>query len=342
MTIFGPTLGTLWRTIESYGIDPREVIDQSVYTPGREGRIHFRLSFDNYDRIRTEVTEIIGDPAVGVRSADHIHPSHFGALGYAWMASSSLLTGFRRLQRYGRMFNDFESWLIDEGRDEVAMTLQFSAPIRRPDEVADSFVAGLTALCRLNYGQQLNPDRVMLARPAPDDPSPWFGFFRCSVEFNADANRLVLSITKASKPLSGSDPQMVALHEQVIERYLAGLDRGDILNRARVEIADQLPSGGLTEDSVAGALNMTKRTLHRKLRDHGESFRSLLEGVRRRLVMGYLGDAELTLTEIAFLLGFSDASSFSRAFRRWFETTPSIARAGLTPARVDRGFTERL
>jgi len=58
--------------------------------------------------------------------------------------------------------------------------------------------------------------------------------------------------------------------------------------------------------------------------------------------MGYLGDAELTLTEIAFLLGFSDASSFSRAFRRWFETTPSIARAGLTPARVDRGFTERL
>ena len=331
MTIFGPTLGTLWRTIESYGIDPREVIGQSVYTPGREGRIHYRLSFDNYDRIRTEAIEIIGDPAVGVRSADHIHPSHFGALGYAWMASSSLLTGFRRLQRYGRMFNDFESWLIDEGRDEVAMTLQSSAPIRRPDEVADAFVAGLTALCRLNYGQQLNPDRVMLVRHAPDDPSPWFGFFRCSVEFDADANRLVLSTTKASKPLSGSDPQMVALHEQVIERYLAGLDRGDILNRARVEIADQLPSGGLSENSVAGALNMTKRTLHRKLREHGESFRSLLEGVRRSLVMGYLGDAELTLTEIAFLLGFSDSSSFSRAFRRWFETTPSIARAELTP-----------
>ena len=79
-----------------------------------------------------------------------------------------------------------------------------------------------------------------------------------------------------------------------------------------------------------GALNMTKRTLHRKLSEHGESFRSLLEGVRRNLVTGYLGDAELTLTEIAFLLGFSDSSSFSRAYRRWFETTPSAARAGLT------------
>jgi AraC-like DNA-binding protein len=151
------------------------------------------------------------------------------------------------------------------------------------------------------------------------------------VEFRADANRLVLSMAKASKPLSGSNPQLAALNEQVIERYLAGLDRGDILNRARVEIADRLPSGGLTEDSVAAALNMTKRTLHRKLRQHGESFRSLLEGVRTSLVMGYLADAELTLTEIAFLLGFSDASSFSRAFRRWFGTTPSIARAGSIP-----------
>lgn len=140
-------------------------------------------------------------------------------------------------------------------------------------------IAGLTALCRLNYGQQLNPDRVTLIRRAPDDPSAWFAFFRYPVDFGSDANRLVLSMAKASKPLSGSDPQLAALHERVIERYLATLDRGDTLSRALVEIVDQLPSGDLTEDSVAGALNMTKRTLHRRLQEHGESFRSLLTGV---------------------------------------------------------------
>jgi AraC-like DNA-binding protein len=141
----------------------------------------------------------------------------------------------------------------------------------------------------------------------------------------------VFSMAKASKPLSGSDPQLVALHEGVIERYLASLDRGDILGRARVEIIDQLPSGDLTEDSLAGALDTTKRTLHRRLQEHGESFRSLLAGVRKSLVMGYLSDADLTLTEIAFLLGYSDASSFSRAFRRWFGKSPSAARAQLLP-----------
>jgi len=331
MTIFGPTLGTLWRTIEWYGIDPRVVISESDYTPGREGRAHFRLSFDAYDRLRTEAADLIGDPAIGLRSADHIHPSHFGALGYSWLASSSLLTGFRRLERYGRMFNDIETWQIEEGQDEVVMTLEISAPIRRPDEVADSFVAGLTALCRLNYGPQLNPDRVTLMRCTPDEPSPWFSFCRCPVDFGSDANRLALSMTKATKPLSGSDPQLAALHEEVIERYLANLDRGDVLGRARVEIIDQLPSGGLTEDSVAGALNMTKRTLHRRLREHGETFRSLLAGVRKSLVTGYLEDPDLTLTEIAFLLGYSDASSFSRAFRRWFGKSPSAARSEVAP-----------
>ena len=329
MTIFGPTLGTLWRTLESYGIDPRVVISESEYAPGREGRNHFRLSFDDYDRLRTEAADLIGDPAVGIRSADHIHPSHFGALGYSWLASSTLLDGFRRIQRYGRMFSDNETWQIDESDDEVVVNLQISSPIRRPDQVADSFIAGLTALCRLNYGQQLNPDRVALTRRIPDDPSPWFSFFRCPMDFGADANRLVFSKAKSTKPLSGSDPQLVALHERVIERYLASLDRGDIVNRARITIIDQLPSGELTEDSVASALDTTKRTLHRKLREHGESFRSLLAGVRKDLVMDYLWDPELTLTEIAFLLGYSDASSFSRAFRRWFGSSPSATREQL-------------
>jgi len=331
MTIFGPTLGTLWRTIESYGLDPRLVISESDYTPGHEGRAHFRMSFEAYDRLRANAAELIGDPAVGLRSSDHIHPSHFGALGYSWMASSSLVSGFRRLQRYGRMFDDSETWRLDHGPEEVVMTFEASVPIRRPGEVADSFIAGLTALCRLNYGKDFNPDRVTLTRAAPGDPGPWFSFFRCPVAFESDANRLVISEEKATKPLSGSDPQLAALHDEVIERYLAGLDRGDILARARVEITDQLSSGEVTEDSVARALHTTKRTLHRKLRERGESFRSLLRAVRTGLVMGYLEDPGLTLTEIAFLLGYSDSSAFSRAFKGWFGSSPSAVRGRLRP-----------
>lgn len=327
MTIYGPGLGGLWRLLESYGFDPRQVISESDFSPGGRGHGGNRLTFERYDLLRTEAAELIGDPLVGLRSADHLHPSHFGALGYAWMASSSLLAGIHRLVRYARMFNENETWSIEEGAQDLVLTAELSVPPRRPWEVADSLIAGMIALCRINYGQDLNPERVTLVRPAPEDPGPWFSFFRCPVIFDSDANRLVLSMKKATKSLPGADPQLLAVHESVIQRYLAGIDHGDIVNRARIEITDQLPSGGVSENSVARALNMSKRTLHRKLRDEGETFRSVLAGVRQGLAAGYLEDRTLSLIEIAFLLGFSDASAFTRAFRRWHGKSPSEVRA---------------
>jgi len=329
VTVYGPGLGTLWRLLESYGTDPRRVISESDFSPDDPSISRHRLSFETFDRLRTEAAELIGDPVVGLRSADCIHPSHFGALGYAWMASSSLITGLHRLIRYGRMFNEHEIWSIEEGPVEVVVTAELRSPAQRPDEVADALIAGMTALCRMNFGAELNPEKVTLKRVAPKDPSPWFSFFKCPVSFSSDANRLFLSTAKATKSLAGSDPEIVAVHERLIERALAGFDRDDTVNRVRVEIIDQLPSGGLSEESVASALNMTTRTLNRRLKEHGETFRSVLTGVRRELVRDYLNDPRLNLTEIAFLLGYSDSSAFSRAYRRWFGQSPSEARAAL-------------
>ena len=328
MTIYGPGLGTLWRLLESYGVDPRLVIREGDYSPDEESGSTHRVSFEQYDRLRTQAAELVGDPRIGLRSAEHLHPSNFGALGYAWMASSSLLTGINRLIRYGRMFNEHETWSIEEGPQEIVITAQLSSSAGRPDEVADALLAGMTALCRMNFGQEFNPQAVTMIRPSPEDPGPWFSFFRCPVCFSSDANRLILSTEKATKPLTGSDPQMVAVHERLIERTLAGLDRDDIVSRTRIEIMDQLPSGDVNEESVAAALNMTKRTLNRKLKQQGETFRSVLTGVRKELVRDYLHDPRLNLTEIAFLLGYADSSAFSRAFRRWFGRSPSQARAG--------------
>jgi len=316
----------LWRRIESYGLDPRLLIKEFDFTPGEMRGLRARIPFDRYDRLRTDAAELTGDPLIGLRSADHVHPSHLGALGFAWMASSSLLTGIKRLVRYGRMVNEYEHWLIDEGPEELVLTVELASPVQRIDEVTDSLLAGMIALCRLNYGQHLNPNRVTMKRALPQDPGPWFGFFRCPVVFASDANRLALSMEMATKALSGSDPDLASMHEAVIQKYLCQLDRHDVLNRARVEIIDQLPSGKVSGMLVAQALNMTTRTLHRRLQKRGTTFQLLLTEVRRSLVMSYLENAELSLTEIAFLLGYADSSAFSRAFRRWFGMSPGAMR----------------
>ena len=106
MTVYAPMLGTLWRTLESYGIDPREAIPERYFSPGKKFRYSDRIRFEEYDETQARVAALVQDPAMGIRAGQHTHPSHFGALGYAWLASSSLRTALRRGQRFARMYHE--------------------------------------------------------------------------------------------------------------------------------------------------------------------------------------------------------------------------------------------
>jgi AraC-like DNA-binding protein len=166
-----------------------------------------------------------------------------------------------------------------------------------------------------------------MCRSKPGDPKPWHDCFGVEVQFDQAENSLAISYKDATKQLTGSSPMMVALHEDIIKRQIAELDRSDIINRALVVIMDQLPSGAVSENSVAQSLNMTKRTLHRKLVENGLSFRSLLTSVRKELVQRYIKEPAYSITEISFLMGYNDTSAFSRAFKRWHGLSPTQARS---------------
>jgi AraC-like DNA-binding protein len=138
-----------------------------------------------------------------------------------------------------------------------------------------------------------------------------------------------MPVSVADEPLPGFNPQIVQQMDQMIIDYLAKLDRNDVLGRARAAILKLLPSGEVSLESVANALNISARTLTRKLNDEGESFKNLLAKTRRDLSEKYIMDKSLTLTEISFLLGFSEASSFSRAYKSWTGRSPSLHRSAI-------------
>jgi AraC-like DNA-binding protein len=104
------------------------------------------------------------------------------------------------------------------------------------------------------------------------------------------------------------------------------MDRSGLVYRARAVLVQELPTGRVTEEGLAERLNMTQRTLQRRLRDEGETFRSLLTQVRKDLAKHYVQEPDYRITEIAFLLGFSDSSAFSRAYRDWFGESPTMTR----------------
>ena len=126
--------------------------------------------------------------------------------------------------------------------------------------------------------------------------------------------------------LDGANPQLAQLNDQLMISTLAKLNRNNIEQRVKAAIIEQLPSGNISQEMVADELHMSVRNLQRKLKNIDTSFRELLDEIRRELAKQYVTTSDVNLSEVTFLLGFSESSSFSRAYKRWHGVTPSEVR----------------
>jgi AraC-like DNA-binding protein len=326
MSVLAQSVGILWRVIESYGLEPApffEAAGVSLSWPVEPGT---RMPYEDLDQVRASAAKASGDPAFGLRTASCLHPSYLGALGYAVLASDTLRTAFERIHRYVRVLNDQGHFdLENTGRGMRAI---LSVDQGSLDEAVrdDGQLAVLVGLCRTNAGEDFKPLEVSLRRAEPKDRQPWEDFFQCPLHFSAEANAILVSSEDLDEPLPSANPILAQMNERVVVQRLAQIDRDNVTGRVRGAIMEQLPSGDVSDESVADALHMTPRTLHRRLKEDGETFRTVLKSVRQDLAEQYLADPTLTLTEITFLLGFSEMSSFSRAYKHWHGQSPSEAR----------------
>jgi AraC-like DNA-binding protein len=312
--------------MEDSGIDPvplfrKHGIDSStVFDPGS------RISNVKLDRVMAEAVEQSGDPFFSLKEAGYLLPSHIGPLGFAWLASTSLRSAFQRVQRYVKVLHEKLHITLRDSEDALVVSLKLDAPSLNSYHRDCGYLAIMTRMCRFNHGDQWNPLRVTVAHPTPPDQSYFYSLFRCPVDFEAAENCLHIDLKQADKQLSGSNKQLAQLNDHIVVRYLAHLSRNDIVNRVKAAILDGLGEGAATESSIATVMNTSIRNLNRKLSSEGTSFKSLLMEIRRELAEQYISDSTLTLTEISFLLGFSEVSSFSRAYRRWEGQSPSEVR----------------
>ena len=123
-------------------------------------------------------------------------------------------------------------------------------------------------------------------------------------------------------PLPGASPDLAQYNDRIVMDYLEKMDQSDIANRVRKEIVANLATGTLTSLEVARRLHMSSRSMQSKLAEKGTSFQEILDHTRQELASSYMEQSHLAITEIAYLLGFSDASNFTRAFRRWHGVSP--------------------
>jgi AraC-like DNA-binding protein len=329
MSVFAPALGALWEQLKGYGIDPEplfreEGIDPDIlFDPGA------RIPLERYQRLDVKAAELSGDPHFGLKGAEYSRPAQLGALGFAWLASSSLRTAFQRLSRYARVIQ--ERLTIDLNEDDEFFYVRIDAhlPLLCKRIRENGQLAAVTKFSRVIAGNDFNPARVCFKQSEPEDSGYYYELFRCPLDFNSDDTTFVIRLEDVDRRLTGSNDQLAKLNEHIVVKYLAHSEKLDIVNRVKAAIIDGLSNGVVTEASIAGELHTTPRNMHRKLQKEDTSFKTLLTDIRKELAQQYIQDRSKTLTEISFMLGFSEVSSFSRAFKGWTGVPPSEARQGV-------------
>ena len=259
-TTLASTAGLMWKVIESYGLDPQPYFRRARIDPRLINDPQARFNLTHIDETYRELYETVKDPCIGLKVASLWHPSNLSSLGYAWLASSTLYTALNRLSRYVRIINDALTVKLDEVGDNLVITITSDnreVPVYYQDDASSAI---LMSMCRVNYGMELNPVSVSFKHSDSACRGEYYSFFRCPVEFGADSNQIILPLDAVNKPLTSSNPQLAQLNDQVMINYLAKLDKEDIIQRVKVAIIDQLPSGNVTEDTIAEAIYISKRS----------------------------------------------------------------------------------
>ena len=151
-------------------------------------------------------------------------------------------------------------------------------------------------------------------------------YFGAPVVFNASEYKLVFDRELLDSPCEQANPALAENIDNWMQDYLSSFESDTLASKVRELLTDKLPDGEFQQDEVAGALAMSSRSLQRGLQREGVSFKELLEKTRQDLAMKYIGERDLSLIEVCFLLGFSDQSNFTRAFKRWTGKTPNAYR----------------
>ena len=313
----------LWNILEDYGHDAESVFLEEGIDREMLLKPDLRITHARADSLWSRVNELIDDPCFGLRGVKFWHPSHFNALGQAWLASGTLREALDRAARYAHITGEDRETRLEDTAEGLTITL--SRSLKLP-AFMDLTMSIFMSACRLNYGPDLNPVEVHFIHSKPVCVEEYYSYFKAPVKFNADKDSITLPADAVDKRLPIGNPHLAKLSDQYIISYLAELDKNNIAQRVKGTIIDMLPSGGICDEKVAQQLNMSTRSLQRKLQSVHTSFGRLLDEVRQEIAEHYIHDSTVSLTEIAFVLGYSEYSSFWRAYKRWTNTSPSTIR----------------
>ena len=309
------------------GIDTQALLKKANLTPQQINNTSLRLRVRDQIKFLNLVAGALQDDLFGFHLAQLPDLREFGFLYYVSASSEILGDALKRLARYSAIANEGVSLAYLDGRN-VSITFHYVGVSRHLDwHQIEFFMAMLVRLCRQLTGIWLMPARVRLAHRRGGQYSELTEFFGSNVEFAAAVDEVSFAPAIKNTPVVSADHYLNKLLVTCCEEALA---RRPIRRafRASVEnaIVPLLPHGDAKLEAVARRLGLSERTLARRLAAESLTFSDVLENLKVDLARRYLAENGLSISQVAWLLGYQEVSSLTHAFKRWTGKTPRQAR----------------
>jgi AraC-like DNA-binding protein len=315
------------------GVDMQALLPKAGLTLEQINNSSVRLRVRDQIRFLNLVAGALRDDWFGFHCAQPVDLREFGFLYYVSASSQTLGHALQRLARYSAIANEGLSLTYLDGRN-VSVTFHYVGVSRHLDRhQIEFFMAFLVRLCRQLSGIRLVPARVRLSHHRSGQYLEVTKFFGANVEFGAAVDEVSFAPAIKNMPIVTADNYLNRLLITYCEEALARRPTGRGPFRASVEnaIVPLLPHGDANLATIAGQLGLSQRTLARRLATESLNFSDVLENLKVDLARRYLADNDLSISQVAWLLGYQEVSSLTHAFKRWTGRTPRQARLRMAP-----------
>jgi AraC-like DNA-binding protein len=311
------------------GINAGSLLRETGLTQNQINNGEIRIPVQSQVRFLDLAAQALNDRFLGFHLAQAFDLRELGLLFYVMASSDSLGDALQRVDRYSTITNEGVR-LIHRVAHNVKIRFEYVGVPRHSDRHQIEFF--LTTIIRMVRGLtslRLSAQRITLTHLRDDHCEELERYLGCSVEFGSQSDEITFNKTIWTIPLPGADPYLNALLRKYCDEARSLREgRPPRMLQTSVEnlIVPLLPHKKIRASDIASSLGLSRRTLARRLLSEGQSFAGVLHHLKRDLAKRYLKETAIPISTIAWLLGYTEVSSFTHAFKRWTGKTPSHTR----------------
>jgi AraC-like DNA-binding protein len=331
-TVAGSVVTGLLSVAARFGGDPDALLAQADIAAGVIADRDARVPMGRYRALFGLAKQATRQPALALHYGETVNLSEVSVVGLIGHASETMAEAFAQLNRYGRLVVEVDTgdaerfgheidssglWLVDRRRD-----------VEPFPELTELTFARMVCGVR-GFAPSLNVHEVHVTHQDPGYAHDYERVFRCPVRFGQARNAYRMDEAWLTHRIGVQPRYTFGILANHADALLAKLD-AKCTTRGRVEAAllPVLHEGNTSIDRIASKLGMSRATLSRRLKAEGTTFVALLDALRERMALDYLSARRASVSETAYLVGFSDPAAFSRAFKRWTGNSPKDVRGG--------------